>query len=191
DIITTNGIEDLSGDPPEWIDFTGTSDQGQLVNHSQQEMVSGDYDSHSGRISFEIFVMDDLGIDSVKIAIYKVPAEAIDPLSQTIDDAIVKQNRLSNYPQAMEDEGAINEGYTRYTHEWDSRDEADNLWVVEVTIADMDDPQNTVSVWLPVFTDNFEDQEPEVGVPGFEALGILLGLGTIIALRVWRKNSRV
>ncbi|MFQ5978922.1 MAG: hypothetical protein ACE5OZ_12415 [Candidatus Heimdallarchaeota archaeon] len=191
DIITTNGIESLEGDPPEWIDFTGTSDQGQLVNHSQQEMVSGDYDSHSGNIFFEIFVMDDLGIDSVKIAIYKVPAEAIDPLSQTIDDAVVKQNRLSNYPQAMTDEGETSEGYGRYTHEWDSRDEADNLWVVDVTIADIDDPQNIVSVWLPVFTDNFEDQEPEVGVPGFEALGILLGLGTIIALRAWRKNSRV
>lgn len=191
DIITTNGIEDLAGDPPDWIDFTGTSNDGQLVNHSQQEMVSGDYDSHSGMISFEIFVMDDLGIDSVKIAIYKVPAEAIDPLSQTINDAIVKQNRLGNYPQAMTDEGATTEGYRQYTHEWDSEDEADNLWVVEVTIADIDDPQNLVSVWLPVFTDNFEDQEPEVGVPGFEALGILLGLGVIIALRAWRKNPRV
>ncbi|MFX0115114.1 MAG: hypothetical protein ACFFB3_11250 [Candidatus Hodarchaeota archaeon] len=190
DIVTDNGIIDLSGDPPEWRDFTGTSANGPLHNHTQEELIDGNYENHAGIITFEIFVKDDNGIDSVKIGIYKVPKEALDPFSHTIDKAIVKNNPVAGYPQAMEELGTENDGYAQYSHHWDSETEADNLWIIEVTIADIDDPQHTVTVILPVFTDNFEDQDPEVGVPGYGTLVVLLGLSAILGLKIWRKSSR-
>ncbi|MFW9915113.1 MAG: hypothetical protein ACFFGZ_05835 [Candidatus Thorarchaeota archaeon] len=190
DIETSNGIEDLSGDPPEWKNFIGTSDLGQLVNYTPEQIIAEEYESHAGEISFEISVTDDNGIDSVQIAIYKVPSDALDLFSKTIDENKVRQNLLGGFPKAMTNVGTLADGYTKYTHTWDSADEADNLWVVEITIADIDDPQNVVAVHINLFTDNFKDQDPEVGVPGFEMVTILLGLSSLIIVRTWRKRTR-
>jgi hypothetical protein len=121
-----------------------------------------DGETVSGEVSFSLYVMDDLGIDQVQFT-YNSKSEAMDS-------------------------GSIVEDWQVFNFIWNTEDVSDDTYHVTINIIDVDTNQHIV-IALDIYltTDNGNENNPDVGLPGFE-LFIVLPVVILSTLRRRRKK---
>jgi len=153
-------------------------------------------DIMSGNISISIEAFDDLGIETVNIRISTVNGVNPTNLNTPGDVDLSDVRIMSGFPKQMLLTSTSGDGWKYYTMTWDASTITSGLYLIEIIIGDVDDPQHMVTVKsLVIIKSNSLDDNPfaDLNIPGspVELIVGVMGISFVsIVLRRQKKNNR-
>ena len=144
----------------------------------------------AGKVEISLEARDDLGIEGVQIEISTITG--VDPSNYPTDPNTIEYSDLqvvSSYPHNM-DEGDTNAGWTTYSDIFDSTQGTDGLYLVDITIGDIDPFSHTISVKFLIIIHNDKGNPFEISGFNLEYFVGCIGFTAAVGFIVIKKKIR-
>jgi hypothetical protein len=185
DITVIGGQEGpIVSNAPEW-----DSSLSDLPENLSEYVQSGrflDYIAVSENIYFKVAVRDDNGIAATDFTVYAI--DNFDPSTGEPDTSDLRQVLTDALSMS-----GTNGDWDIYEYTWDSTTSADDYYLCEFDVQDIDEIANHLYIRVIIETDNVAgDDSPPLLTPSFEVELIILGLSTwcIISIKNRRRYKR-
>ncbi|MHA1646036.1 MAG: Ig-like domain-containing protein, partial [Promethearchaeota archaeon] len=148
----------------------------------------------NGTINFNLEIKDDVGISAVNIKISSVSSYGVTNIPGSVDD--VDMNNIlivGGYPQGMNLVGT-SDGWSKYDNSFDSTKVSDGIYLVEITIGDLDTKQHTTDVKILILVLNSQSGNPFADIPGFSIeffIGAMLASSAFIIWKLRKKFRKL